>query len=40
MLSRLVTVAVIAVVLVIVIDSLPDIKRYLKIRDMLGTRRR
>jgi hypothetical protein len=37
MLSRLFTVAVIAVVLVIVIDSLPDIKRYLKIRDMLGT---
>jgi len=37
MLSRLVTVAIIAVVLVIVIDSLPDIKRYLEIRDMLGT---
>ncbi len=36
MLSRLVTVAIIAVVLVIVIDSLPDIKRYLEIRDMLG----
>ena len=35
MLSRLVTVAIIAVVLVIVIDSLPDIKRYLEIRDML-----
>jgi hypothetical protein len=40
MLSRLVTVAIIAVVLVIVIDSLPDIKRYLEIRDMLGTGRR
>jgi len=40
MLSRLFTVAVIAVVLVIVIDSLPDIKRYLEIRDMLGTGRR
>ena len=36
MLSRLVTVAIVAVVLVIVIDSLPDIKRYLEIRDMLG----
>ena len=35
MLSRLVTVAIIAVVLVI--DSLPDIKRYFEIRDMLGT---
>ena len=40
MLSRLVTVAIIAVVLVIVIDSLPDIKRYLEIRDMLGTGRK
>ena len=40
MLSRLVTVAIIAVVLVIVIDSLPDIKRYREIRDMLGTGRR
>jgi len=36
MLSKLVTVAIIAVVLVIVIDSLPDIKRYFEIRDMLG----
>ena len=35
MLRRLVTAAVIAAVLVLVIDSLPDIKRYLKIRDML-----
>jgi hypothetical protein len=34
MLSTLVKVAIIAVVLVIVIDSLPDIKRYLEIRDM------
>ena len=40
MLSRLVTVAIIAVVLVIVIASLPDIKRYFEIRDMLGTGRR
>ena len=40
MLSKLVTVAIIAVVLVIVIDSLPEIKRYLEIRDMLGTGRR
>ena len=36
MLSTLVKVAIIAAVLVIVIDSLPDIKRYLEIRDMLG----
>ena len=36
MLSRLVKVTIIAAVLVIVIDSLPDIKRYLEIRDMLG----
>ena len=36
MLSRLVMAAIIAVVLVLVIDSLPDIKRYLEIRDMLG----
>jgi hypothetical protein len=35
MVSRLITVAVIAVVLVVVIDSLPDIKRYFEIRDML-----
>ena len=38
MLSRLVKAAVIAVVLAMVIDSLPDIKRYLEIRDMLGPR--
>jgi hypothetical protein len=35
MVSRLITVAVIALVLVVVIDSLPDIKRYFEIRDML-----
>jgi hypothetical protein len=40
MLSRLVKVAIIAGVLALVIDSLPDIKRYLEIRDMLGTGRR
>jgi hypothetical protein len=34
MLSRLVKAAVIAVVLAMVIDSLPDIKRYLEIREM------
>jgi hypothetical protein len=34
MLSRLVKVAVIAAVLAVIIDSLPDIKRYLEIRDM------
>ena len=36
MLSRLVKVAVIAAVLAVIIDSLPDIKRYLEIREMLG----
>ena len=35
MLSRLVIAAVIAGVLALVIDSLPEIKRYLEIRDML-----
>ena len=34
MLSTLVKAALIAVVLAIVIDSLPDIKRYLEIREM------
>jgi hypothetical protein len=34
MLTRLVTAAVIAAVLVVVIGSLPEIKRYLEIRDM------
>ena len=36
MLSRLVMVAVVAAVVVLIVDSLPDIKRYLEIRDMLG----
>ena len=36
MLSRLVKAAVVAGVLALIIDSLPDIKRYLEIRDMLG----
>ena len=36
MLSRLVKAALIAAVLALVIESLPDIKRYLEIRDMLG----
>ena len=44
MLSKLVIAAVIVGVLALVIDSLPEIKRYLEIRDMLtrglGTRRR
>ncbi len=35
MLSRLVMVAVAAAVVAVVIDSIPDIKRYLEIRDML-----
>ena len=34
MLSRLIKASVIAVVIVVVINSLPDIKRYLKIREM------
>jgi hypothetical protein len=34
MLSRLIKAAVIAAVLVMVIDSLPDIKRYLELREM------
>ena len=37
MLSKLVMAAVIVGVLALVIDSLPEIKRYLEIRDMLGT---
>ena len=40
MLTRLVKAAIIAGVLALIIDSLPDIKRYLEMRDMLGTRRR
>jgi len=35
MLSSLVKAAVVAAVLALVIESLPDIKRYLEIRDML-----
>jgi Family of unknown function (DUF6893) len=38
MLSRLVKAAIIAAVLAMVIDSLPDIKRYLEIREMLDPR--
>jgi hypothetical protein len=38
MLSRLVKAAVLAAVLAMVIDSLPDIKRYLEIREMLAPR--
>ena len=38
MLSTLVKAALIAVVLAIVIDSLPDIRRYLEIREMLDPR--
>ena len=36
MLSRLGTAAVIAAVLALVIESLPDLRRYLKTREMLG----
>jgi len=35
MVSRLVQAAVVAAVLALIIESLPDIKRYLEIRDML-----
>ena len=38
MLSRLVKAAVIAGVLALIIDSLPDIKRYLELREMLVPR--
>ena len=34
MLSKLVAVAVVAAVVVIVVSSLPEIKRYFEIRDM------
>jgi hypothetical protein len=34
MLSRLIKAALIAALLALVIDSLPDIKRYLDLRDM------
>jgi uncharacterized protein DUF6893 len=40
MLGKLVMAAVIVGMLALVIDSLPEIKRYLEIRDMLGTGRR
>ena len=40
MIGRLVKAALIAVVLAAIVQSLPDIKRYLEIRDMLGTGRR
>jgi hypothetical protein len=36
MVSRLVKAAVVAAVLALVIESLPDIKRYLEMRDMLA----
>jgi hypothetical protein len=36
MLSTLVKVAVVAAVVAVIVDSIPDIKRYLEIRDMLG----
>ena len=36
MLSRLVKAAVIAAVLALVIESLPDLRRYLELREMLG----
>jgi hypothetical protein len=38
MLGRLFKAAIIAAVLALVIDSLPDIKRYLEIREMLPHR--
>jgi hypothetical protein len=34
MLSRLIKAAVIAAVIAVMVDSLPDIKRYLEIREM------
>jgi hypothetical protein len=34
MVTRLITAVLVAAVLVVVIDSLPDIKRYLEIRNM------
>jgi hypothetical protein len=35
MLSRLIKAAILAAVLAMIVDSLPDIKRYLEIREML-----
>jgi hypothetical protein len=37
MLERLIKAALIAAVLALVVDSLPDVKRYLEIREMLRT---
>jgi hypothetical protein len=34
MLSRLIKAAVLAVVLAVIVQSLPDVKRYLELRDM------
>jgi hypothetical protein len=34
MVSRLIKVAVLALVIAVIVQSLPDIKRYLEIRDM------
>jgi len=34
MISRLIKLAVLALVIAVIVQSLPDIKRYLKIRDM------
>jgi hypothetical protein len=34
MVSRLIKLAVLALVIAVIVQSLPDIKRYLKIRDM------
>jgi glutaredoxin-related protein len=36
MVSRLVKAAVVAAVFALIIESLPDIKRYLEMRDMLA----
>ncbi len=36
MLSTLVKVAIVVAVVALIVDSIPDIKRYLEIRDMLG----
>jgi hypothetical protein len=40
MLGKLIKAVVIAAVVAMVIDSLPDFKRYLELRDMLLTQRR
>jgi len=34
MVSRLIKLAVLALVIAVIVQSIPDIKRYLKIRDM------